>query len=282
MTKSMFAGRRLLIATKHNKEKVIAPLIERELGVKCFVSRNFDTDILGTFTGEVERKTDPITTLRNKCLMAMELNNSDLAVANEGSFGPHPQLYFAHANHELVILIDKKNDIELIASEVSMSTNFSGKSFNQWTDLLTFSESANFPSHAIILRKERESNDDIFKGITTVDDLKSHYTFLFHKYGAVYAETDMRAMHNPTRMLVIESAFKKLISKINSLCPKCNAIGFEIKTVKSGLPCSLCGFKTKSTLSHVYGCNSCDYKEEKKFPNGVKEEDPMYCDICNP
>lgn len=212
----------------------------------------------------------------------MEMNESDLAVANEGSFGPHSQLYFAHANHELVILIDKKNGIELIASQISMSTNFSGNSFNQWTDLLFFSESVSFPSHAIILRKDRESNDDIFKGIITIDELKSCFDFILNKYGSVYAETDMRAMHNPTRMLVIENAFKKLIDKINSRCPHCNAIGFDVVTVKAGLPCSLCGFKTKSTLSHIYGCNKCNYQEEKKFPNDVKEEDPMYCDRCNP
>ena len=44
----MFQGRELLIVTKHEKEKVISPILERELGVKCVVTDNFDTDILGT------------------------------------------------------------------------------------------------------------------------------------------------------------------------------------------------------------------------------------------
>lgn len=69
----MFKGRNLLIATKHEKEKVIAPILEKELGVKCVVATNLDTDALGAFTGEVERKDDPVTTARNKCIMAMEL-----------------------------------------------------------------------------------------------------------------------------------------------------------------------------------------------------------------
>ena len=55
----MFRERNLFIATKHEKEKVIAPILEKELGVKCFVAENFDTDVLGTFTGEVERKRRP-------------------------------------------------------------------------------------------------------------------------------------------------------------------------------------------------------------------------------
>ena len=44
----MFKGRQLVIATKHHKEKVIAPLFEKAFDVKCFVSKNFDTDLLGT------------------------------------------------------------------------------------------------------------------------------------------------------------------------------------------------------------------------------------------
>ena len=63
----MFKGRNLIIATKHGKEKVIAPIVEKELGVKCFVTKDLDTDILGTFTGEVERKDDPLTAARKKC-----------------------------------------------------------------------------------------------------------------------------------------------------------------------------------------------------------------------
>jgi len=79
----IFQNRRLVIATKHAKEKVIAPLLEKELGVECFTDESFDTDILGTFTGEVERKSDPISTARQKCLMAMEANDCDLGGASE-------------------------------------------------------------------------------------------------------------------------------------------------------------------------------------------------------
>jgi hypothetical protein len=43
--KIMFKGRKLLIATKHEKEKVIAPILEKELGVSCFVINDFDVDI---------------------------------------------------------------------------------------------------------------------------------------------------------------------------------------------------------------------------------------------
>jgi len=47
----MFERRRLIIATKHQKEQVIAPLLENTLGVSCFIDESFDTDTLGTFSG---------------------------------------------------------------------------------------------------------------------------------------------------------------------------------------------------------------------------------------
>ena len=80
----MFENRKLLIATKHGKEQVIAPLVEQALGVSCFVTTKFDTDTLGTFSGEVPRKEDALSTLRNKCLLAMEKNGCELGIANEG------------------------------------------------------------------------------------------------------------------------------------------------------------------------------------------------------
>ena len=78
------------------------------LGISRVIELNLDTDQLGTFTGEVERKSDPITTARNKCVVAMELSNCDLAIASEGSFGPHPSISFIPADDEFLLFIDKK------------------------------------------------------------------------------------------------------------------------------------------------------------------------------
>ncbi len=151
----MFKNRKLLIATKHKKESVIAPILEKELGVICFTDDHFDTDQYGTFSGEIERINDPITTLKNKCLSAMEQNNCDLAVSSEGSFGPHPTLFFANADDEFLIFIDKKNNIEIIVRELSTSTNFSGKEINSKNELMDFAQKIGFPSHGLILKKKQ-------------------------------------------------------------------------------------------------------------------------------
>lgn len=278
----MFNGRRLLIVTKHQKEKVIAPLLEKELGVKCMVTENFDTDVLGTFTGEIERVHDPVTTARNKCHMAMELSDCDLAIASEGSFRLHPALYFIHADEEILLLVDKKNDLEIIVRELSTETNYNGEEIKTEKELIDFAKRVKFPSHALIIRKAKEDSNLITKGITDWDQLKNICNQMLNKYGIVYIETDMRAMYNPTRMSVIEKGVRKLIYKIRSICPQCNTPGFGITNATQGLLCKLCGFPTRSTFSYIYTCNKCSFTREELYPHKKLKEDPSYCDNCNP
>lgn len=278
----MFKGRKLLIATKHQKEKVIAPILERELGVICFTTDDFDTDKLGTFSGEIDRKDDPIITARNKCLLAMELANCDLVISSEGSFGPHPTIYFIPADDEFLILIDKKNNLEIIVRELSTETNFNGAEIKTEEELYAFAKNAQFPSHALIIKNTKNDFTHIIKGITNSEHLKDTFKDFISKYGKAYIETDMRAMYNPTRMKIIEKATVKLANKINSLCPNCDIPGFGITDAKQGLPCELCNFPTRSILSYLYVCEKCSYKKEEKYPNGKHFESPNYCDVCNP
>ena len=278
----MFEGRQLIIATKHKKETVIAPPIEASLGVTCFVNETFDTDTLGTFSGEIERKLDPLSTARHKCLLAMELSNCDLGIASEGSFGAHPSNPFASADDELLIFIDKKNDLEIVVRALSFDTNFDGKSITNEKRLLEFAERVQFPSHALILRASKHENNSILKGITSTNDLIKGFNKLLDTCGTVFAETDMRALYNPSRMKVIETATHKLVAKINSSCPECSLPGFGVTDIRKGLPCGLCRLPTASTLSFVYQCEKCKYETEELYPNDKTEEDPMYCNYCNP
>lgn len=278
----MFEGRNLLIATKHRKETVIAPLFSDAFGVHCFVSDEFDTDSLGTFSGEIARKKNTIETLRDKCDLASKAVGADLVVASEGTFGPHPTLFFAHADDEWIMLKDYRNNLEIVAREISTETNFYGDNINNKRDLTTFAEKVQFPSHGIILKPAEKNYAKIVKDISNYESLYQHFDTLLNEFGTVYAETDMRAMYNPTRMKVIQTTAQKLITKIKSACPVCNCPGFDVSEIKPGLPCSNCLLPTRSTLSHIYQCKNCNHIEEKKFPRNIHFEDPMYCDNCNP
>lgn len=278
----MFKDRKIVIATKHKKEQVLGSILERELGVKCIVSENIDTDKLGTFSGEIGRYDDPITTARTKCLMAIEATGCDLAIASEGTFGMHPEIFFLPANDELLFFLDKKNNLEIIARELSTETNHCAAELSSLEELLVFAEKAGFPSHGLILKKGKNDFSEMIKGIVDKQQLINCFEKLIAKQGVAHVETDMRAMYNPTRMKVIEKAAHKLIKKINSLCSDCNTPGFGITNANQGLPCELCNCPTRSTLSYVYKCQKCSFVKEEKFPHGKMKEEATYCDVCNP
>lgn len=282
MAVQLFKGRKLVIATMHGKEKVIAPLLEENLGVKIIIPYNFDTDLYGTFSGEIEREADPLEAARMKAKAACQAYQCDLAIASEGSFGPHPSLFFVPADDELIVFMDIKNRIEVKSREVSTKTNFDGSLCKNWADAMVFARSVKFPSHALILRKKKQDITHLIKGINTWAGLENSCLSYLERFGQVFLETDMRAMNNPTRMNVIGAATKKLIEKIFHQCPKCSLPGFDVFEVVAGLPCELCGFPTSSTWYYTYKCAHCYFVEKKMFPNGIKLEDPSYCDNCNP
>lgn len=277
-----FAGRKALIATKHHKEIVMAPLLNKRLGVDCFIDPAFDSDRFGTFSGEIERISDPLTTLRNKCLSALNEQEADLVIGSEGSFGPHPFIGMVPADEEWMMLIDRKNGWEITSRILSLHTNFSGKTVYNLSELMAFAAQVKFPSHALILRGNTNYKQDIFKGIDSETKLVHLFNELLEKNGQVHVETDMRAHYNPTRMRVIEELTEKLVNTILSVCPNCQTPGFDVVEAIAGLPCSQCGLRTRSTLQHRYQCHSCMHEEIRNFPHGKEQEDPMYCDFCNP
>ncbi len=278
----MFNGRKLVIATKHNKEVVLQPVLEAGLGVCAFLPGDFDTDTLGTFSGEIDRADDPVSTVRKKCLLAMDQYQCDMGVASEGSFGPHPEIPFMAADDEWLIFIDSKNKVEVVVREISMETNFSAAEVNTEEQLKSFANKVLFPSHALILRTAPSVFHPMEKGINNWQILLQVFKEMRVDFGSVYVESDMRAMYNPSRMKVIHRAAENLVSKLNSVCPACSFPGFSITKVVSGLPCNWCGYATASVLYSVYRCKRCLYTREEKFPNNKTTEDPMYCQRCNP
>lgn len=248
----------------------------------CVVAYGCDTDQYGTFSGEIERTDDPLTTLRRKCTDIMETFGYDLGIASEGSFGPHPLIPFAAANEEWILLVDKANGLEYSCRVISTQTNFAAAKVHNREELFAFAAKAGFPRHGLILRSAGDGVTEIVKGIQSKQALRDAYTKLSASNGCVSVETDMRAMMNPTRMKQIRKATHKLIHMLRRRCQTCGCPGLQVSNVKQGLPCRLCHRPTRSTLSYYLRCVSCGDVSEQKYPNRKRSEDPMYCDYCNP
>lgn len=282
----IFNDRLAILGTMHHKEKAIAPILEQELGIKILVPPNFNTDVFGTFTREVKRPDVQIATARLKAEKALEVTGEKLAIASEGSFAPHPFLPYIYANREVVILLDKQNDLEIIGEEFSVDTNFNHQLIENIPEAYNFAQKVGFPEHGLIIYYEELTNNNpqIIKGITTEEQLLEAINLVFHnsQIVKVYIETDMRALYNPTRMKNIEKATVNLIKKINNCCPQCTAPGFEITQRIQGLPCEICHTPTTLTLAVIYQCKKCSFIQKQLFPDAIEFANPSQCMYCNP
>ncbi|KAB3532854.1 DUF6671 family protein [Alkaliphilus serpentinus] len=284
VVKGFFNNRLGALATMHKKESVIAPILEGELGIKIIVPQDFNTDEFGTFTKDIERMGNQLEAAKYKAEAVMSLTGETIGLASEGSFGPHPFSPFLPFNREIVILMDQENDLEIVGEATTSDTNFNHKTIKTLEEAYQFALTAGFPEHGVVISTKEPNRSEIYKGITTKKDLEDAVSLALLKSidGEFSIETDMRALYNPTRMKVIEAATRDLVKKIYTLCPKCLWPGFQLMERRPGLPCEWCGMPTELTLSLLYSCKKCGFKEEKLYPDGIKKADPGRCNYCNP
>lgn len=270
-----FVGQQVMIATKHGKELVMAPLLRRRLGMEPFVLEGFDTDAFGTFTGEIEREGTPEEVLRRKILSAMKAANVTRAIGSEGSFGPHPVYAWVPCDVEHVMYIDTERGLEILSRHLSLETNFDHQQISSEAEAMAFAERIGFPEHGVILRTDAT----VKKDIQTIAALTLEVRALLLEGELVTMETDMRAMRNPTRMRVIEEATDRLIDAMLSRCPSCSTPGYSRVSVEPGLPCEWCGEPTELVLYEVFSCRCCGHESREmrrgKAPAGS-------CQQCNP
>jgi len=279
-----YINKACLIATMHCKEEAIAPAFFHFLGLKI-VGAKIDTDQLGTFTGEIERKGSPLTCVREKCELAMKDGKFDIGIASEGSFGPHPFMPFVASDHEILYFIDREKGFHLYQTLLSSKTNYCREAIFDPQRLKAFCDQVLFPSHGLIVRPNESSTKAvIFKGIQTWDRLEEAFVQCcsLSADGKASVETDMRAHMNPTRMGVIKELADSFAKRLATPCPLCNNPGFGIVETQKGLECEMCGSETEMVRSEVFGCPKCSHKEHRPRQDGLTQAEPQYCEFCNP
>lgn len=270
------------LGSMHKKEQAIAPPFKKFLGCKV-VPAEINTDLLGTFTGEIERTLSPFACAKEKCYRGLDLKKGTLGVANEGSFGPHPSAPFIPGDFEILFFADRNLGFELALTKVSLETNFSAKSVQSISELAVFAQQALFPSHALILRPNDSKEPNlIFKGIQDFEELYPIFQKCseISKDRLVWVETDMRAHMNPTRMKIIEKLAYEMGTRLATPCPSCQIPGWGIVKTVPGLLCKECQMPTDLIKSEIYGC--CQCKHEEVLENQRVMADPGHCPFCNP
>lgn len=280
------AGAKAVIATMHGKERVIAPLLAEALGLDCIVPSAFNTDRFGTFTREIERTGSQLDAARAKIAAAFEhAPSARVAIASEGSFGPHPWIPFAPLGRELVLLADRQTGLEIAGHDATMDTNFAHVVVDGPTAAFAFAERVRFPEQGLIVmgcRGDQPAPDiALWKGVVAADGLDRAVREVVALCGAAFVETDMRAHFNPTRMQAIERATRDLIRRFRSRCPACAYPGFDVTERVPGLPCEWCGEPTQVIKAEVLICAACGHRIERSVGDRVTA-DPGQCNGCNP
>ena len=275
-----YQNKRVLLASKHEKERAIRPAFLNKLGCEIYTS-NFDTDQFGTFTGEIPRAHSAYETCVLKAKSAAIAADCSFSIASEGSFGPHPSLPFFASDHEIMVFVDLENDWIIADQLLTPKTNYKMLTLDADTEIDSFLESVQFPSHAVTLQVPH-TKEILGKGIQELALLKQLITTGFSKGDQLLLATDMRAMMNPTRMEALSLLAEKLAVRISTCCPACCTPGFGFISTADYLSCSVCDGPTTMHRFEIWGCISCDMKEKKPRHDNLEEAEPTYCNYCNP
>ena len=263
-----YRGVNASFATKHEKEKVVAPIFST-LGISLQVP-DIDTDLLGTFSGEIERVGLPKEVVLKKARMGMQASGLPYGAASEGSIGPDLVVPFLNSDIECIAWIDDERGIEIVEFHRSLDIiAATGSSISEG-----FLTKADFPNHSLIVK----GNGKVVKGIKNRDELDRAIA----EIGSLFViESDLRAHHSPSRMRNIAAVAEKLVARISRLCPGCNAPGFGHIENLYGVACRECkNVEARAIRGEVLGCAKCDYREEISSEKEFIE--PAECGYCNP
>lgn len=269
------------LATKHEKEKIFAPILSK-VGWELKLSA-IDTDEFGTFAGEVERKLSPAETAIAKARAAAVDARLSVAMASEGAIAPHPQIPFINADFEWVAFVDLSTGLEVVESIVGSEIVAIQAKYQEGMDLTELAVKAQLPGHALIAKAQSESGVWAVKGLRSASEMEGviAQAKALGLLETLVFESDFRAMCSPSRQENIRKCLEKLMERLSVSCPSCQSIGFGLVGVERGVPCSDCGeISTSAVRAEVHGCLLCSHREVRE--NGLRTISPDRCLVCNP
>jgi hypothetical protein len=265
--------------TMHDKGRLIAPAFKEILELKI-EEVDVDTDVLGTFSGEVERVGTPLETAIKKARLGIDATGIPYAVASEGSVGPDPLVPFINANIEIMVFIDDELGIKVHSTHKSNDI-LAFTTDTTKTDLQKLLTKFDFPNHALIVKPKIGTG--AIKGIRNLLDLEKAIaqSRAASTDGEAIIESDLRAMSSPSRQRNISAAGLKLAQRLAQICPECSIPGWGLTTYIKGVECSECGeLSQEAVRQEVLGCVACEFTALGAVINLTL--DPSRCMSCNP
>lgn len=283
---SPYSGCRSVLATMHGKESAIATVLLDRLGLAVDTAPNLDTDVLGTFTGEIPRAGTIREAAIAKARLGMTTTGLPLGIASEGSYGPHPHIPFVAGGIELMVLVDDGRGIVVSEYLIEDTPVFDHTFASPNDDLDAFLHRIGFPTHALIVKAADAdvAAAPIYKGLHEKTELAKAvcHCAALSRDGRALIQTDMRAHMNPTRMATIRRLAASFAERVATPCPACDMPGYGQVDVETGLPCEDCDAPSIMVRHRIFGCVACEYRERRPRLDGRSHADPKHCPECNP
>jgi hypothetical protein len=271
-------------ATKHQKAKAaresFAAILNNQINEIAI-----DSDLVGTFSGEVERPGSMLDALRAKIALARQASTARFLLVSEGSFSTAGGFGLIAQGIEMLLLYDVLQDVEVIEQYISWNTNYATREVSTSEELQRFLELISFGSHALVLYPSGMSaGSEIVKGITDLDEARQAFSRCkeLSPNARVMAMSDMRAHLNPTRMECIARCCALLAKRLATYCPLCRSGGFGLIATVPGLPCEMCGQPTGRALAEKHACAVCKFETREVRRDRKMYADPAECHRCNP
>jgi len=279
LIKSRYNSRLVVMPTKHDKAKLVSKYFNEILAMQ--VQEVFvDTDVFGTFSGEIDRVGTPLETAVKKARVGIETTGNPFALASEGSVGPDPVFRFINANIETMVFVDDELDVQIHetikSNEILAFTTTTTKN-----NLEEFLKKADFPNHALIVKPN--NGQGAIKGIRDLVELEEAIKKSrdASSDGEAIIESDLRAMCSPSRQKNISAVALELVQRLSKTCTDCQTPGWGLKSFIRGVECSECGeFSADAIKQEVLGCFNCENTALGAVINVTL--DPARCMSCNP
>ncbi|MDO9622259.1 MAG: hypothetical protein Q7I91_10200 [Moraxellaceae bacterium] len=263
------------LLTLHGKESIIAPALTQRWQARLTSSTAFNTDSLGTFSGEVERSLSPVECALHKARLALTLTGAEYGLGSEGSFNTSVW-GFGVVNQELVACVNNKTDWFVVGSHTTFVSvaecRYGNAEARQlfWRNLQA--------GQGVMLISEAHTAKGVESEAEAIAILNDWYGE--HIPADLRIRYDLRAHQSPMRQANIALALENLMMRLESTCRQCGRPGFWPDIRETGLPCRDCGFPTNNPRAHIACCEGCGYQESRAV--AATHADPATCPMCNP
>ncbi len=274
-----YAHQRIGLATIHEKERAAAPAFRRVLGAEIIVAPQVDTDVLGTFSGEIPRPDALVETCLAKAELAFRTLDVDCAIASEGSYGPIDRVPLVPGGLEIMAFVDRRRGIRLVETLLTSRTNWRLWRFRAGDPAVRAAvREIGFPRSGIFVMRNSDFNE-AHKSLETVGEVVAAVDREAGRSADGFALliSDMRAHRNPLRMQVLRAISSKLARRLARTCPNCGAPGFGHVHSQRGLPCETCGDPTHWIDLEIDGCSVCGHAVARPRRDGRRTAPRRAC-----